>query len=77
MLGSNLFNGMAIVGVTATIHPITAPPMEIAVALGMGVFSLLLLIPGRTGVMARSRGFMLLAAYGFFVLATVAAGRAF
>ncbi len=76
LLGSNLFNGMAIVGVAATIHPIAAPPMEIAPALGMGMFSLLLLIPVRASIIGRSRGFMLLAAYGFFVFATVAAGRA-
>lgn len=76
LLGSNLFNGMAIVGIAAAIHPITASPMEIAVALGVGMFSLLLLIPGRAGVIGRGRGFMLLAAYGVFVLATVAAGRA-
>lgn len=75
LLGSNLFNGMAIIGVAATIHPIAAPPMEIAVALGMGMFSLLLLIPGRAGVIGRSRGFMLLGAYAIFVAATVAAGR--
>jgi cation:H+ antiporter len=75
LLGSNLFNGMAIIGVAATIHPIAAPPMEIAVALGMSMFSLLLLIPGRAGVIGRNRGFMLLGAYALFVVATVAAGR--
>lgn len=75
LLGSNLFNGMAIIGVAATIHPIAAPPMEIAVALWMGMFSLLLLIPGRAGVIGCSRGFMLLGAYALFVAATVAAGR--
>ncbi|WP_374615053.1 sodium:calcium antiporter [Sphingorhabdus sp.] len=75
LLGSNLFNGMAIVGVAASIHPINAPFMEIAVALGMGMLSLLLLIPGRGGVIGRSRGFMLLGAYGAFVFATVAVGR--
>lgn len=74
LLGSNLFNGMAIVGVAASIHPIQAPPMEIAVALGMGMFSLLLLIPGRAGVIGRGRGFMLLGTYAVFVAATVAAG---
>lgn len=74
LLGSNLFNGMAIVGTAATIHPISAPPAEVAVALGMGLLSLLLLIPGRDGVIGRSRGFILLAAYAVFVAATVAAG---
>lgn len=72
LLGSNLFNGLAIVGVAAGIHPITAPPAEIAVALGMGLASLLLLIPGREGILGRGRGFALLIAYVIFVAATVA-----
>jgi cation:H+ antiporter len=67
---------MAIVGVAASIHPIQALPAEVAVALGIGVLSLLLLIPGRNGVIGRGRGFMLLAAYGVFVVATVAPGHA-
>ena len=76
LLGSNLFNGMAIVGIAATIHPIAVPTREIAVALGMGLFSLLLLIPGRDGVIGRGRGVVLLAGYGAFVAAILAAGRA-
>jgi cation:H+ antiporter len=76
LLGSNLFNGMAIVGVAASIHPIQAPAAEIAIALGMGVLSLLLLIPGRDGIIGRGRGIMLLGAYAVFVVATVATGRA-
>lgn len=74
LLGSNLFNGMAIVGTAATIHPISAPPAEVAVALGMGMLSLLFLIPGCDGVIGRGRGFILLGAYAVFVAATVAAG---
>ena len=75
LLGSNLFNGMAIVGVTASISPIHALPVEVDVALGVGVLSLLMLIPGRDGVISRRRGLMLLAIYSVFVMATVAAGR--
>ena len=37
LLISNLFNGLAIVGVTAIIHPINTRPGEIAVALAFGV----------------------------------------
>lgn len=75
LLGSNLFNGMAVVGLAASIHPITAPPTEIAVALGVGAFSLLLLIPGRTEQIGRGRGVALLVCYASFVIATIAAGR--
>lgn len=72
LLGSNVFNGLAIVGVAASLHPIVAPPAEIAVALGMGLASLLLLIPGREGILGRGRGLALLTAYVIFVAATVA-----
>lgn len=75
LLGSNLFNGMAVVGTAAGIHPIAASPGEIGVALGIGVISLLLLIPGRDGRLGRGRGGALLLAYAAFVAATVAAGR--
>lgn len=76
LLGSNLFNGMAIVGVAASIHPIQAPLAEVAVALGMGSLALLLLIPGRNGVIRRARSYLLLASYVIFVVATVTTGRA-
>lgn len=70
LLGSNLFNGLAIVGVAAAIHPIQAPFNEVAVALVFGVFSILLILP-RAGVIARWRGLALLAAYATFVTATL------
>lgn len=70
LLGSNLFNGLAIVGVAASIHPIAAPPAEVAVALGMGLLALFLLIPGRAALIGRGRGVLLLAAYILFILAT-------
>ncbi|MDP2834029.1 MAG: calcium/sodium antiporter [Pseudomonadota bacterium] len=71
LLGSNLFNGLAIVGVAAAIHPIQAPVGEIAAALGFGVLTVLLILP-RRGVIARWRGIVLLAAYAAFVTATLA-----
>lgn len=76
LLGSNLFNGLAIAGVGASIHPITAPPAEVAVALGMGLLALFLLIPGRSALIGRGRGVLLLAAYILFVAATIVAGHA-
>lgn len=75
LLGSNLFNGLAIVGVAASIHPIQAPPAEIAVTVGMGVLSLFLLIPSRTGIIGRTRAIPLLLAYLLFVAITVTTGR--
>jgi cation:H+ antiporter len=72
LLGSNLFNGLAIVGVAATIHPIQAPLAEVALALGFGVLLVLLMLP-RAGAIPRRRGVALLAAYAGFVLGTLAA----
>ncbi len=73
LLGSNLFNGLAIVGVAAAIHPIAAPAQALAPAIGAGVLSVLLMIPGRDGVIGRLRGVWLLAVYAAFVWATLAA----
>ncbi len=70
LLGSNLFNGLAIVGVTASIHPIHAPPTELAVTLGLGVLTVLLVLP-RAGFISRRRGGVLLSAYAAYVVATL------
>ena len=75
LLGSNLFNGMFIVGVAANIHPIQSPLTEIAVTIVFGVAAVLLMIPNRAGLITRSRGMLLLTTYVAFVLATIAAGR--
>lgn len=76
LLGSNLFNGLAIVGTTASIHPISVPLAETAVVLLMGLLSLLLLIPGRAALIGVGRGGLLLLVYALFVVATVVTGRA-
>ena len=76
LLGSNLFNGLAIVGVAASIHPIAAPLAEVAVALGVGLLALFLLIPGRSTLIGYGRGTLLLATYILFVAATIVAGHA-
>jgi cation:H+ antiporter len=70
LLGSNLFNGLAIVGIAATLHPIQTPPGEVAAALGFGVLTLLLMLP-RAGALSRQRGLVLLAVYAVFVFVTV------
>lgn len=75
LLGSNLFNGLGIVGVAATIHPIRAPFSEVAIALGFGVFAMLLMVPVR-GELSRLRGVVLLAAYAAYVVATMKVGAA-
>lgn len=75
LLGSNLFNGLAIVGVAAALHPIQADMAEVTAAILFGIAAVLLTIPNRHCLITRGRGFILLACYAGFVLATVAAGR--
>lgn len=71
LIGSNLFNGLAIVGIAGTLHPIAAPLAEVAVTLAAGVLALLLLLPDRRGRIVRSRGALLLALYASFVSLTL------
>lgn len=75
LIGSNLFNGLAIVGVAASLHPATVPVAEIVVTLGFGVAALLLLLPNRSGVVSRKRGLLLLGLYGGFVVTTLMLAR--
>lgn len=74
LLGSNLFNGLAVVGVAATIEPIRAPLNELGVAVAFGVITVLL-VASRGGRIPRRRGLSLLAAYGVFVFVTAAEAR--
>jgi cation:H+ antiporter len=71
LIGSNLFNGLAIVGVAGTIHPIAAPMSEVTLTLACGIVALLLLLPNRSGLIVRGRGFLLLLLYVGFVWATL------
>ena len=72
LLGSNLFNSLAVVGVTAARRPPHARRQvsEVAVALGFGVLTVLLILP-RRGTISRLRGLVLLAAYAAFVTVTL------
>lgn len=72
LIGSNLFNGLAIVGVAGSIHPISAPLAEVALTLACGTVALLLLLPDRTGMIGRERGILLPLLYATFVVATLA-----
>lgn len=69
LIGSNLFNGLAVVGLAASLHPIRVTPREVGVAAGFGLLTLLLVVP-RHGLLPRHRGLALLLAYAAFVVAT-------
>lgn len=70
ILGSNIYNGLFIVGVAATIHPITVDWREIAIALVFGVVALGLTFPTGQGFIERRRGVILLVLYAVY-LATI------
>jgi cation:H+ antiporter len=70
ILGSNIFNGMFIVAVAATIHPITVAWREVAMALVFGFVALVCTYPPRQGFIERRRGVLLLALYAVY-LATI------
>jgi cation:H+ antiporter len=72
LLGSLLFNGLAIVGTAATIHPIAVAAGAMTPAVAIAVLALLLLLPGPSGLLGRRRGLLLLAAYVTFVSLSLA-----
>lgn len=76
LIGSNLFNGLAIVGVAASINPIYIPFPEIMTALVLGSAALVLLLPGKNGDISRKRGVILLVVYIIFLITTLSVGRA-
>lgn len=63
ILGSNIFNGLWIVGVTALITPIQVDRVEALVALTSGLALVALLLPGPQGRLRRRRGALLLVGY--------------
>lgn len=72
VLGSNIFNGLLIIGVAAVIHPIGVVGMEFTVAIVAGIVTLLIVIPRRSGRLHPVRGAFLLAAYATYVIVLLA-----
>lgn len=69
ILGSNIFNGLLIVALAATINPITVDPGEVALALIIGLVGIVLIIPDKTGLIERRRGALLLTLYITYLFA--------
>lgn len=67
IIGSNIFNGVFIVGVAAIIHPIAVAWREVAIALVFGLVALAFSYPGRTGFIERRRGVVLLVLYTVYL----------
>lgn len=75
VLGSNIFNGLFIVGLSATICPIQFDMHHVRWALVFGVLSPLLTWPRADGFIPRWRGGVLLALYAAFVVLTLQVER--
>lgn len=71
LLGSNIFNGLFIVGVASSITPIGIGFAVVAPALALGVLAVALTYPPRSGVIGRYRGGMLLAVYAVYLAAVL------
>jgi cation:H+ antiporter len=71
ILGSNVFNALFIASLAALIHPYPVKLPELMPSLLFGILTTLMILPGRGGVIGRWRGFVLLALYAAFVVATL------
>lgn len=67
VIGSNVFNGLFIIGTAAVICPIHVATREVGWVLGFGVVTMLMAFPRRDGLVPRWRGIALLALYAAFV----------
>lgn len=67
ILGSNIFNGLWIVPVTAIIYPIDIEWFKVAGTLIFGVVTMIAAFPPRRGVIGRPRGMLLLLLYLFYI----------
>lgn len=71
ILGSNIFNGLLIVGVAAAIKPIDIHWDRIFITLVLGIVAVAFTWPRRDGHIERSRGFLLVALYIVYIVALV------
>jgi cation:H+ antiporter len=69
VLGSNIFNGLLIVAVATLISPIAVAWHDVAVALVMGLMTVVCTLPSGRGVIDRRRGVVLLALYAVYLVA--------
>lgn len=74
LLGSCMFNGGLIIPVAALITPIPTDLREVAIPLGAGVVSILVLLSVRGPVAGRTHGALLVGCYAAY-MAVLAAGR--
>lgn len=63
ILGSNIFNGLLVIGLAAIIHPIDIEWQKVAVTLIFGMLAVAVTFPTARGLIERRRGALLLALY--------------
>ena len=68
ILGSNIFNGLLIIGVAAIICPITVGWREVAGVLIVGLVAVALTFPNGRGFIERRRGALLLMLYAAYLV---------
>ncbi len=71
ILGSNIFNGLFIIGVTAIINPIQVNLRKTSPALLIGITALLLTFPGPDGRIKKTRGVLLIMLYAGYLIFAV------
>lgn len=71
VLGSNIFNGLLIIGVAAVLTPIEVAGSAVGIAIAAGVVTMLLAIPGRSHRLPPARGVLLLAVCAVYFAAVV------
>lgn len=74
VVGSNVFNLLFIVSLAALIRPIELRGSSHLLPLGFGLVVTALCWPGRSGVLGRGLGVLLLVIYAIFLAATLSAG---
>ena len=71
ILGSNIFNGLFIIGVTAIINPIQVNLRKTSPALLIGITALLLTFPGPDGRIKKTQGVLLILLYAGYLIFAV------
>ncbi|HWB06771.1 MAG TPA: calcium/sodium antiporter [Verrucomicrobiales bacterium] len=74
ILGSCVFNALFIAACAALIHPYGVNIAELMPSLIFGAVTVLFILPGRNGLIGRSRGFLLLAIYAAFLIWSLQSG---
>lgn len=67
ILGSNIFNGLFIIPVAAIICPISTAGRGVVISLAVGLLTVAMTYPPRSGFIGRTRGILLLLVYAAYV----------